>query len=150
MRRVEGVEGVVSVRHWTSGSEVISFLRVREMWVAVLERKAATHDLSCAGDWRKIDVKEGWEIVLQVLLLLSNRTQGSWIRIMSVVLCARWRSVSITCDDFAVLCCTKRMWEVELVWWVPCAKGCAHIRQRCLGGRWSEVWGLSWCPWMLC
>ena len=48
MRRVEGVEGVVNVRHWTSGSEVISFLGVREMWVTVLERKAASHSLSCA------------------------------------------------------------------------------------------------------
>ena len=56
MRRVEDVEGVVSVRHWTSGSEVISFLGVRKMWVAVLERKAATRRLSCAGDWGRIDV----------------------------------------------------------------------------------------------
>ena len=131
------MEGVVSVRHWTSGSEVISFLGVREMWVAVLERKVATCGLSCAGDWRRIDLKEGWEIVFQVLLFLSNRTQGSWIRIMSVVLSARWRSVCITCVDFAVLCCRKRMLEVDLVWWVPFAKGCAHIRQRCWGGRWS-------------
>ena len=89
MRRVEGVEGVVSVRHWTSGSEVISFLGGREMWVAVLERKVATRGLCCAVDGGRIDVKEGWEIVFQVLLLLSDRTQGSWIRIMSVVLCAR-------------------------------------------------------------
>ena len=51
MRRVEGVDGVVSVRHWTSGSEVMSFLVVREMWVAVLERKAASRSLSCAGDY---------------------------------------------------------------------------------------------------
>ena len=56
MRRVEGEEGVVSVRHWTSGSEVISFLGVREMWVAVLERKAATRGLSCVGDCGRIDV----------------------------------------------------------------------------------------------
>ena len=63
MRRVEGVEGVVTVRHWTSGSEVISFLGVREMWVSVLERKAATRGLSCAGDCGWIDVKEGWAIV---------------------------------------------------------------------------------------
>ena len=96
--------GVVSVRHWTSGSEVMSFLGVREMWVAVLERKVATCGLSCAGDGGRIEVKEGWEMVFQVWLLLSNRTQGSWIRTMSVVLCARWRSVCITCVDFAVLC----------------------------------------------
>ena len=106
MRRVEGVEGVVSVRHWVSGSQVMSFLGVREMWVAVLERKAATRGLSCAGDGGRKEVKEGWVMVFQVLLLLSNRThwQGSWIRTMSVVLCARWRSVCITCVDFAVLC----------------------------------------------
>ena len=98
------MEGVVSVRHWTSGSEVMSFLGVREMWVAVLERKVATCGLSSAGDGGSIEVKEGWEMVFQVWLLLSNRTQGSWIRTMSVVLCARWRSVCITCVDFAVLC----------------------------------------------
>ena len=64
------MDGVVSVRHWTSGSEVMSFLVVREMWVAVLERKAATRGLTCAGNWGRIDVKEGWEIVSQVFLLL--------------------------------------------------------------------------------
>ena len=98
------MEGVVSVRHWTSGSEVMSFLGVREMWVAVLEMKVAMRGLSCAGDGGRIEVKEGWEMVFQVWLLLSDRTQGSWIRTMSVVLCARWRSVCITCVDFAVLC----------------------------------------------
>ena len=77
MRSVEGVEGVVSVRHWTSGSEVMSFRGVREMWVAVLERKAAIRGLSCAGDEGRIEVKEGWEMVFHVLLLLSNLTQGS-------------------------------------------------------------------------
>ena len=108
-------------------------------------------------------------MVFQVLLLLSNRTQGSWIRIMFVVLCVRWRSVCITCVDFAVLCCRKQMLEVELVWWVPCAKGCAHIRQRCWGevvaGLWvvlvsldallmsMRVWQVAvlalWGPWQL-
>ena len=104
MRRVEGVEGVVSIGHWTSGYRVMSFLRVREMWVAVLERKVARCSLSCAGDGGRIEVKKGREMVFQVWLFLSNRTQGSWIRSMSVVLCARWRSVCITCVDFAVLC----------------------------------------------
>ena len=80
------MDGLVSDRHWTSGSQVMSFLGVWEMWVAVLERKAATRRLSCAGDWGRIDVKKGCEIVFQVLLLLSNRTQGSWIRMMSLVL----------------------------------------------------------------
>ena len=82
------MDGVASVRHWTSGSEVMLFLVVREMWVAVLERKAATRGLSCAGHGGRIEVKEGWEMVFQVWLL-TNRTQGSWIRTMSVVLCAR-------------------------------------------------------------
>ena len=82
----------------------MSFLGVREIWVAVLERKVATHGLSCAGDGGRIEVKQGWEMVFQEWLLLSNLTQGSWIRTMSVVLCARWRSVCITFVDFALLC----------------------------------------------
>ena len=98
------MEGMVRVRHWTSGSEIMSFLGVREMWVAVLEWQVATGGLSCAGDGGKIEVKEGWEMVVQVWLLLSNRTQGSWIRAMSVDLCARWRIVCITCVGFVVLC----------------------------------------------
>ena len=98
------MDGVVIDRYWTSGSEVMSFLVVREMWVAVLERKVATRGLSCAGHGGRIEVKVGWEMVFQVLLLLSNRTQGSWIGTMSVVLCAMWRSVCMTCVDFAVLC----------------------------------------------
>ena len=98
------MDRVVSVRHGTSGSEVMSFLVVREMWVAVLESKAATRGLSCAGDGVMIDEKERWEMVFQVLLLLSNQTQGFWIRTMSVVLCAMCRSVCITCVDFAILC----------------------------------------------
>ena len=52
------MEGEVSVRHWTSRSEVISFLGVREVWVADLERKAATRGLSCAEDGERIEVKE--------------------------------------------------------------------------------------------
>ena len=55
MMRVEGVDGVVSVRHWTSVSEVMLFLVVREMWLAVPERKATTRSLSCAGDRGRID-----------------------------------------------------------------------------------------------
>ena len=105
------MEGVVNVRHWTSGSEVMSFLGVREMWVAVLERKVARRSLSCAGDGGRIEVKKGWEMVFQVWLLLSNRTQGSWIRSMSVVLCARWRSVCITCVDFAVCAVENECWK---------------------------------------
>ena len=51
------MEGEVSVRHWSSGSEVMSFLGVREIWVAVMEKKAATCGLSCAGDGGRIEVK---------------------------------------------------------------------------------------------
>ena len=54
-----------------------------------------------------MELKEGWERVVQVLVLLSNLTQGSWIRIMSVDLYARWRRVCITLVDFAVLCWMK-------------------------------------------
>ena len=50
------MDGVVSIRHWISGSEVMSFLVVREMWVAVLERKAATRGLCCAGHGGRIEV----------------------------------------------------------------------------------------------
>ena len=53
------MEEVLCVRHWTSGSEVMSFQGVREMWVAVLESKAATRGLSCAGDGGRIEVKWG-------------------------------------------------------------------------------------------
>ena len=53
------MQGVVSVRHWMSGSLVRSFLGVREMWVAVLDRKATTRGLRCAGDGGRIEVKEG-------------------------------------------------------------------------------------------
>ena len=87
------MEGVVSDRHWTSGSKVMSFLGVREMWVAVLERKVATCGLSCAGDGGRIEVKEGWEVVIQVWLLLINLTQSPWIRTTSVV-CVQGGGVS--------------------------------------------------------
>ena len=56
IRRVGGVEGVESVRHWASGSLVMSFLGVREMCAAVLDRKAATRGLMCAGDGGRMDV----------------------------------------------------------------------------------------------
>ena len=69
MRRVEGVEGVLSIRHRTSRSEVMSFLGVWVMWVTVLEWKGATRRLSCTGDGGWIEVKEGWEMVFQLLLL---------------------------------------------------------------------------------
>ena len=98
------MEGVVCVRHWTSASEVMSFLGVRKILVAVRERKLATRCLSCVGDIGRLEVMEGWEMLFQVWLLLLNRTQGSWIRTMSMVLCARWRSICITYVDFVVLC----------------------------------------------
>ena len=64
------MEGLVSVRHCVSGSEVMLFLGVREMWVAVQERKAAIRGLSCAGEGGRKEAKEGWEMVFQVLLYL--------------------------------------------------------------------------------
>ena len=104
------MEGVISVRHWLSGSTVMSFLGVREMWVAVLERKAATRGLSCAGDVGRTEAKEGRETSFQAPLLLSNRTQGSWIRTMSVVLCARWIIIII----FHFMLAAYRLWQINI------------------------------------
>ena len=84
-------------------------------------------------------------MVVQVLLLLSNLTQGSWMRIMSAVWYVRCRRICITFVDFAVLC-----WIKHMVWWVLCDKGCSHIRLGFLGGRWSQCWGWLCCLWMLC
>ena len=113
------------VRHCTSGSLVIADLEVREMCVALLDKKVATCRGRWGGEGGRMDLKEGWEIVVQVLLLLSNLTQGSWMRIMLVVWCVRCRRVCRTFVDFAVLCWIKR-----IVWWVLCDKGCAHIKLR--------------------
>lgn len=68
---------------------MISLLGVREMWVAVLDKNAATRGRKWDGEEGRIEVKEGWDMVVQVLLLLSYLTQGSWIRMISVDLCAR-------------------------------------------------------------
>lgn len=83
---------------------MISLLGVREMWGAFLDKKAATRGLRLGGEEGRMGLKDGWEIVVQVLLMLSNLTHGSWMRMMSVVLCARWRRVCMTLVDFAVLC----------------------------------------------
>ena len=56
IRRVAGVEGVERVRHWASGSLARSFLGVRAMCAAVLDRKVATRGLMCAGDGGRMDV----------------------------------------------------------------------------------------------
>ena len=77
------------VRHCTSGSFVMSDLGVREMCVALLDKNVATRGRRCGGEAGRMELKEGWERVVQVLLLWSNLTQGSWIRIMSVVWCVR-------------------------------------------------------------
>ena len=136
---------VVRVRHCTSGSWVMSDLGVWEMCVALLDKNVATHGCRWGGEVGRMELKEGWEMVVQVLLLSSNLTQGSCMRIMSVVWCVRWRRVCITFVDFAVLC-----WIQRKVWWVLCHKGCAHIMLGFLGGRWSQCWGWLCCLWMLC
>ena len=105
----------------------------------------ATRSRRWDGEEGRMELKVGWEIVVQVLLLWSNLTQGSWIRIMSVVWFVRLRRVCITFVDFAVLCWVKRM-----VWWVLCDKGCAHIRLGFVGGWWSLYWWWLCCLWMLC
>ena len=144
-RSVGDVDWVVRVRHCTSGSLVMSDLGVREMCVALLDKNVAIRGRRWVGEVGRMELKEGWEMVVQVLLLSSNLTQGSWTRIMSVVWCVRWRRVCITFVDFAILCWIKRM-----VWWVLCDKGCAQFRLGLLGGRWSLGGGWLCCPWMLC
>ena len=134
-RSVGDVDWVVRVRHCMSGSLVISDLGVREMWVALLDKNVATRGLRWGGEGGRMELKEGWEMVVQVLLLWSNLTQGSWMKMMSVVWCVRGRRVCITFVDFAVLCWVKRM-----VWWVLCDKGCAHIRLGFVRGGWSQCW----------
>ena len=79
------MDWVVRVRHCTSGSWVMSDLGVREMCVALLDKNVTTGGCSWGGEVGKMELKEGWEMVVQVLLLLSNLTQGSWMRIMSAV-----------------------------------------------------------------
>ena len=114
----------------------MSDLGVREMCVALLDKNVARRGCRCGGEGGRLELKEGWEMVVQVLLLSSNLTQGSWMRIMSAVWCVRWRRMYITLVDFAILCWIKRM-----VCWVLCDKGSAHIRLGLVGRRWS----LSWC-----
>ena len=80
---------VVRVRHCTSGSLVMSDLGVREMCIALLDKNVATRGRRWGGEVGRMELKEGWEMVVQVLLLLSNLTQGSGMRIMSVVWCVR-------------------------------------------------------------
>ena len=79
------MDWVVRVRHCTSASLVRSDLGVREMWVALLDKNVATRGRRWDGERGRMELNEGWERVVHVLLLWSNLTQGSWIRIMSVV-----------------------------------------------------------------
>ena len=81
------MDWVVRVRHCTSGSLVRSDLGVREMWVALLDKNVATHGRRCDGERGRMELNEGWERVVQVLLFWSNLTQDSWMRILSVVWC---------------------------------------------------------------
>ena len=106
------------------------------MCVALLDKNVATRGRRWGGEGRRMELKEGWEIVVQVLLLFSNLTLGSWMGIMAVVWCVRWRRVFITFVDFAVLCWIKR-----IVWWVLCDRACAHIKLRFGWGGWSLCWG---------
>ena len=101
----------------------MSDLGVREMCVALLDKNVATCGRRWGGEGGRMKLKEGWQMVVLVLLLSSNLTQGSWMRIRSAVWCVRWRRVCITFVDFAVLYCIKRM-----VWWVLCHTGCVHIK----------------------
>ena len=54
-----------------------------------------------------MELQEGWEIVVQVLLLWSYLTQGSWMRMMSVVWCVRWRIIIIVHSMLAAY----RLWH---------------------------------------
>ena len=92
-----------------------------------------------------MELKEGWEMVVEVLLLWSNPTLGSWMRMMSVVWYVRWRKVCITFVDFAVL-----YWIKHMAWWVLCDKGCVHNMLGLVWGGWSLCWGWLCCFWMLC
>ena len=76
-RSVGGVDWVVRVRHWPSGSLVISDLGVRETCVAFLDKNVATRGRRCGGVGGRMGLKEGLEMIVQVLQLLSNLTQGS-------------------------------------------------------------------------
>ena len=67
----------------------MSDLGVRVMCVALLDKNVATRGRILGGEGGRIESKEGWEIVVQVLLLWSNLTQGSWMKMMSVVWCVR-------------------------------------------------------------
>ena len=78
------MDWVVRLRHCISGSMVMSDLGVREMCVALLDKNVATRGRRWGGEGGRMQLKERWKIVVQVLLLLTNLTQGSWIRIMSV------------------------------------------------------------------
>ena len=69
------MDWVVWVRHCTSGSWVMSDLAVREMCVALLDKNVAKHGHRWGGEVGRMELKEGWEMVVQVLLLSSNLTQ---------------------------------------------------------------------------
>ena len=68
-RSVGDVDWVGRVRHCTSGSLVMSDLGVREMCVALLDKNVATRGRRWGGEVGRMESKEGWEMVVQVLLL---------------------------------------------------------------------------------
>ena len=47
------------------------------MSVALLDKNEATRGRRWGGEGGRMELKEGWEIVVQVLLLMLNLTQGS-------------------------------------------------------------------------
>ena len=131
-RSVGDVNWVVRVTHYTSGSLVMSDLGVWEMCIALLDKNVATHGHRCGGEGGRMELKEGWEMPVHMLLMWFNLTQGSRMTMMSVVWYVRLRRVCKTFIDFAVLC-----WIKHMLWWVLCDKSCAHIRLGLVGERWS-------------
>ena len=81
------MDWVVRVRQCTSGSLVRSDMGVREMWVARLDKNVAIGGRRWDRERGRMELNAGWERVVQVLLLWSNLTQDSWMRILSVVWC---------------------------------------------------------------
>ena len=75
MRSVGDVDRVVRVWHYISGLLVMSDQGEKEMCVALLDKNVATDGRRWGGEGGRIQLKEGWEMVVQVLLLWSNLTK---------------------------------------------------------------------------
>ena len=79
----------------------MSDLVVREICVALLERNVVTRSHRWGAEEGRMELKEGWEMVVHVLLIWSNLTQGSWMRMISVVWC-----VEEGVHNICRFCCT--------------------------------------------